>query len=72
MEDLFINGQCYPVAQLGESCQISEQCTTMDEESLTKVECNNGFCKCPHGYGEVGGICKSKYFCLISIKTRLL
>ncbi|KHN75384.1 Barrier-to-autointegration factor 1 [Toxocara canis] len=58
VDDIYMNGECYPNAHLGESCSFPEQCVAMGNPPNEAPVCVQGMCTCPHGYRAVDGKCK--------------
>ncbi|CAD5229662.1 unnamed protein product [Bursaphelenchus okinawaensis] len=77
-EDVFIDGQCYPIAYHGDSCFMSEQCVgkvpALSGSSLNRaefesaeMECSRNICQCPNGFLFVDGQCR-RLQCTIGTK----
>ncbi|VDK77194.1 unnamed protein product [Litomosoides sigmodontis] len=54
--EIQIDGQCYPLANIGQSCQFTEQCASISV-------CLNGLCICPPGTVPQNNICISSGPC---------
>ncbi|CAD5234147.1 unnamed protein product [Bursaphelenchus xylophilus] len=68
-EDVYIDGQCYPIAYYGDTCFLPEQCVgkspPLSSSSLNRaefesadMECTKNICKCPNGFIYVDGQCR--------------
>uniref|UniRef100_A0A0N5C0M2 Serpentine receptor class gamma n=1 Tax=Strongyloides papillosus TaxID=174720 RepID=A0A0N5C0M2_STREA len=77
-EDVYIDGNCYPIAFYGESCLFDDQC--MGRKKLTKIipptslfdminamDCIKNICSCPPGWIHEDGAC-TKLECKVGIK----
>ncbi|CAJ0566986.1 unnamed protein product, partial [Mesorhabditis spiculigera] len=64
LEDLYFDGQCYPMAYNGDSCFVDEQCVsqpaqnTQDSSETAKLRCLQSICACPPGFSYTDGECK--------------
>ncbi|CAI4229761.1 unnamed protein product [Auanema sp. JU1783] len=72
LEDVFHDGQCYPIAYYGDSCQISAQCSffkasTNPLADISNLECSSGICTCPAGYSHSEGSCQ-RVMCTVGLR----
>ncbi|CAJ0950256.1 unnamed protein product, partial [Mesorhabditis belari] len=65
LEDLYVDGQCYPMAYNGDSCFIDDQCVAQpnkkaeqDASETAKLRCVQAICGCPSGFSYTDGECK--------------
>uniref|UniRef100_A0A7E4V0F2 EB domain-containing protein n=1 Tax=Panagrellus redivivus TaxID=6233 RepID=A0A7E4V0F2_PANRE len=79
-EDVYVEGQCYPIAYYGDSCHVSQQCvgkfasakSNSDNEAsgleeINDMTCRKGICECPKGYLVDNGVCK-RVECSVGLK----
>uniref|UniRef100_A0A7I4YDJ7 Prion-like-(Q/N-rich) domain-bearing protein 25 n=1 Tax=Haemonchus contortus TaxID=6289 RepID=A0A7I4YDJ7_HAECO len=50
---VYINGQCYPMAIVGGPCMYDDQCTGYSQ-------CMSGYCRCPNGATATNGMCNAQ------------
>ncbi|TKR80455.1 hypothetical protein L596_014526 [Steinernema carpocapsae] len=76
LEDVYINGQCYPIAFHGDSCFMSEQCVGKNNGYRNRADvgisddmlCLKGVCQCPKGYHHSDGLCK-RLLCNVGMRA---
>ncbi|KAK0420912.1 hypothetical protein QR680_014961 [Steinernema hermaphroditum] len=76
LEDVYIDGQCYPIAYHGDSCFVSEQCVGKNNGYRNRadigvsedMQCVRGVCECPKGYHHSDGLCK-RLLCNVGLRT---
>uniref|UniRef100_A0A0N4Z912 EB domain-containing protein n=1 Tax=Parastrongyloides trichosuri TaxID=131310 RepID=A0A0N4Z912_PARTI len=77
-EDVYIEGNCYPIAFYGDSCMFDDQC--MGRKKVTKIssvdslfnmintmDCIKNVCSCPPGWLHEDGAC-TKLECKVGLK----
>ncbi|WKY11211.1 hypothetical protein Q1695_003066 [Nippostrongylus brasiliensis] len=72
LEDIYHDGQCYPTAFYGDSCQISAQCSPMRNSTdkyseNSPLDCVKGVCACRTGYSHINGECK-RMMCTVGFR----
>uniref|UniRef100_A0AAF5D699 EB domain-containing protein n=1 Tax=Strongyloides stercoralis TaxID=6248 RepID=A0AAF5D699_STRER len=77
-EDVYIDGNCYPIAFYGDSCIFDDQCmgrkkinkiltTTSLFDMINTMSCIKNICSCPPGWLHEDGAC-TKLECKVGIK----
>ncbi|KAK5964884.1 hypothetical protein GCK32_014221, partial [Trichostrongylus colubriformis] len=51
--EVYVDGQCYPMARAGGPCMYNEQCTG-------NSQCTNGYCMCSNGVPPTNGMCNAQ------------
>ncbi|CAD6199539.1 unnamed protein product [Caenorhabditis auriculariae] len=74
LEDIYDDGQCYPMAFYGDSCTLSAQCVyskspakAEEYAELARMECRSAICSCPAGFSYADGQCK-RIMCSVGLR----